>query len=45
MMEQMPGVYSSVKMFWADCDVAQDLVDHFEVDQVPSLAIILPHKN
>ena len=41
----MPSVYSAVKFFWVDCDQSSDVVDHFEVDQVPSLAIIQPHKN
>ena len=30
---------------WVDCDSGEDLVEHFDVESVPSLVIVLPHKN
>lgn len=29
---------------WVDCDIADDLVEHFDVESVPSLVVVLPHK-
>jgi len=29
---------------WVDCDLAEDLVDHFDVESVPSLVLVMPHK-
>ena len=29
---------------WVDCDTGDDLVEHFDVESVPSLVIVLPHK-
>ena len=29
---------------WVDCDAGEDLVEHFDIESVPSLAIVLPHK-
>ena len=29
---------------WADCDEAEDLVEHFDIESVPSLAVMMPHK-
>ena len=29
---------------WVDCDSAEDLVEHFDVESVPSLVVVMPHK-
>ena len=29
---------------WVDCDQGEDIVEHFDVETVPSLVIVLPHK-
>jgi len=29
---------------WVDCDAGEDLVEHFNVDSVPSLVTVLPHR-
>ena len=29
---------------WVDCDQGEDLVEHFDVESVPSLVIVMPHK-
>jgi thioredoxin-like negative regulator of GroEL len=27
-----------------DCDAGEDLVEHFDIESVPSLVLVLPHK-
>jgi hypothetical protein len=44
MVLEMPASYPSVKLFWIDCDQVADLVDQFEVDQIPALVLVHPHK-
>ena len=29
---------------WVDCDQGEDIIEHFDVETVPSLVIVLPHK-
>ena len=36
--------FATIIFNWVDCDQAEDLVDHFDIESVPSLAIVLPHK-
>jgi len=43
-MQHMPSVYKKVKFFWLDCDSSSDLIDVFNVDQVPAVVIVHPHK-
>ena len=41
----MPSNYPRVKLLFFDCDQVPDLVDKFEVDQVPAVVLLHPHKN
>jgi thiol-disulfide isomerase/thioredoxin len=44
MMEAMASSYPNVRFAWCDSDQAEDLVDKFNVDEVPTVAVIHPHK-
>ena len=35
---------STIIFTWVDCDQGEELVEHFDVEAVPSLVIVLPHK-
>ena len=34
----------SIIFGWVDCDEAEELVEHFDVESVPSLVVVQPHK-
>lgn len=40
----MAKVHKNVKLLWVNSDEAFDIVDKFDVTQVPSLVIVHPHK-
>jgi thioredoxin-like negative regulator of GroEL len=44
MIAEMPAHFPNIKFYWVDCDSSEDLIDHFEVDEVPSLILVHPHK-
>ena len=35
---------SSVIFCWVDCDQSEDLVNEFDIDNVPTLLVVYPHK-
>eukprot|EP00347_Sterkiella_histriomuscorum_P021830 403332619 len=43
-LSEMTKVYKNVKFAWCNSDEAQDLVDKFDINEVPTLALIHPHK-
>ena len=34
---------STILFNWVDCDQGEDLVEHFDIESVPSLVIVMPH--
>ena len=34
----------SILFGWVDCDSGEDLVEHFDVESVPSMVVMMPHK-
>jgi Grx4 family monothiol glutaredoxin len=45
MIEEYPTTYNSIIFRWVDCDTSDDIVDEFNIESVPSLAIVMPHKD
>ena len=43
-MTEMSKVYNLVKFAWVNSDEASDLVEKLDINQVPTLALIHPHK-
>ena len=35
---------TSILFNWVDCDSADELVEHFDVEEVPALVTVMPHK-
>ena len=44
MLKEMPQAMSSLIFCFVDCDKGEDLVNDFDVESVPTLAVIYPHK-
>ncbi|CDW76674.1 monothiol glutaredoxin-s17-like [Stylonychia lemnae] len=42
--QEMIKVYKEVRFTWCNSDECQDLIDKFNVNEVPTLALIHPHK-
>lgn len=45
MFQAMPESKPNCKFYSLDADEAPALVDHFQIDSVPALIIVHPHKN
>ena len=43
-MSEMPQAMNSVIFCWVDCDQSEDLVNEFDIDNVPTLLVVYPHK-
>ena len=41
--QELSGMVTTL-LAWVDCDAGEDLVEHFDIDVVPSLVVLLPHK-
>lgn len=44
MVTEMPSNFSQVKFCVVDADQVPDLVDHFQIDSVPAIVMMHPHK-
>ena len=44
MMSEMPQAMNSVIFCWVDADASEDLVNEFDIESVPTLLAIYPHK-
>ena len=45
MMEEMPKVYQNLHFAYVDADDAEELIDHFAVENVQSVAIVHPERS
>ena len=43
-MAEMAKVYSKIKFTWCNSDEASELVEKFDINQVPTIALFHPHK-
>lgn len=44
MVAEMPSNFRSIKFAVVDADQVPSLVDHFQIDAVPSVVLMHPHK-
>ena len=35
---------NTILFYTVDCDACEDIVEHFDIESVPSLVLVLPHK-
>ena len=45
MMEEMPKVYQNLHFAYVDADDAEELIDHFAIENVQSVAIVHPERS
>lgn len=43
-MQEMAKVYNKIKFTWCNSDEASELVEKFDINQVPTIALFHPHK-